>query len=68
MYEYEPRIWDPQNAAETIHPTFSSPPGSLPEWLKWEDGKLVGIPTQLQDGIEVVVLATVSTFPGYKLM
>ncbi|KAK8861467.1 hypothetical protein IAR55_002287 [Kwoniella newhampshirensis] len=46
-YEWEPRVWDPQAASDTIKPTFQSPGGSLPPWLQWEDGKkLVGVPDQ----------------------
>ena len=36
-YEWEPKIWDPQAASETIKVVFKSPAGSLPSWLRWED-------------------------------
>ncbi|KIR69167.1 hypothetical protein I314_00271 [Cryptococcus bacillisporus CA1873] len=57
-YEWEPRIWDPQAASDTLHPKFSSPPGSLPHWLRWEDGvRLVGIPDQSTAPFQIQVHA-----------
>lgn len=57
-YEWEPRIWDPQAASDTLHPKFSSPPGSLPHWLRWEDGvRLVGIPDQSTTPFQIQVHA-----------
>jgi hypothetical protein len=60
-YEWEPKIWDPQAASETIHPVFKSPAGTLPFWLKWEEGgtKLVGIPTEPTGPIIITALAEV---------
>jgi hypothetical protein len=63
-YEYEPKIWDPQAATETINPVFSSPDDSLPLWLKWDEGKLIGTPTQIHDPAEIIVLAEVSRGPA----
>ncbi|OCF30495.1 hypothetical protein I316_07878 [Kwoniella heveanensis BCC8398] len=58
MYEWEPRIWDPQAASDTIKPTFDSPAGSLPPWLRWEDGtKLVGVPDHPSGPIPIMVKA-----------
>ncbi|ODN97358.1 hypothetical protein L198_03921 [Cryptococcus wingfieldii CBS 7118] len=57
-YEWEPRIWDPQAASETLRPTFSSPTGSLPSWLRWESGaKLVGVPDKPGPPFEIPVHA-----------
>ncbi|WVQ78747.1 hypothetical protein IAT38_000834 [Cryptococcus sp. DSM 104549] len=57
-YEWEPRIWDPQAPSDTLHPRFSSPPGSLPAWLRWEDStKLVGVPDAPCALIHIPVLA-----------
>ncbi|EIW68876.1 hypothetical protein TREMEDRAFT_31188 [Tremella mesenterica DSM 1558] len=57
-YEWEPRIWDPQAAADTLKPTFSSPAGSLPTWLNWEDNlRLVGMPNQPSQQVEITVNA-----------
>ncbi|WVR03938.1 hypothetical protein IAU60_000937 [Kwoniella sp. DSM 27419] len=57
-YEWEPRIWDPQAASDTIKPTFHSPVGSLPPWLQWEDGtKLVGVPDQATGPINIPIIA-----------
>ncbi|WWD16624.1 hypothetical protein CI109_101053 [Kwoniella shandongensis] len=57
-YEWEPRIWDPQAASDTIKPTFQSPAGSLPPWLQWEDGKkLVGVPDQPSAPMTIPVMA-----------
>ncbi|WWC87746.1 uncharacterized protein L201_002638 [Kwoniella dendrophila CBS 6074] len=57
-YEWEPRIWDPQAASDTIKPTFHSPPGGLPSWLHWEDSvKLIGIPDQPTGPLPVTVIA-----------
>ncbi|WVF67101.1 hypothetical protein IAT40_001846 [Kwoniella sp. CBS 6097] len=58
MYEWEPRIWDPQAASDTIKPVFDSPPGTLPPWLRWEEGtKLVGVPDQPSGPIPILVKA-----------
>lgn len=44
--------------SSSIKPTFSSPPGTLPHWLQWEDGvRLVGVPTAPQPPIHVQVKA-----------
>lgn len=60
-YEYEPKIWDPQAATETIQATFSSPMGSLPHWLHWEDGqRLVGVADGPTPPFTVFVIADVS--------
>ena len=60
-YEWEPKIWDPQAASETIKAVFKSPAGSLPSWLRWGDGtKLVGIPDGPTAPFQVVVSADVS--------
>ncbi|WVN85806.1 uncharacterized protein L203_100957 [Cryptococcus depauperatus CBS 7841] len=57
-YEWEPRIWDPQAASDTLHPKYSSPPGSLPHWLRWEDGvKLVGMPDRPSAPFQIQVHA-----------
>jgi hypothetical protein len=62
-YEFEPKIWDPQAATDTIQATFSSPMGSLPHWLHWEDGqRLVGVPDAPMPGFTVFVIADVSPF------
>jgi len=62
-YEFEPKIWDPQAATDTIQATFSSPLGSLPHWLHWEDGqRLVGVPDAPMPGFTVFVIADVSPF------
>lgn len=53
-YEWEPKIWDPMAPSSSIKPTFSSPPGTLPHWLHWEDGtRLVGVPDAPQPPIHV---------------
>jgi hypothetical protein len=50
-YEWAPFICDPQAPSDTIKPTFTSPPGSLPAWLRWEnETKLVGIPPSTPQG------------------
>ncbi|WVQ94525.1 hypothetical protein IAU59_001604 [Kwoniella sp. CBS 9459] len=57
-YEWEPRIWDPQAASDTIKPIFDSPPGALPPWLRWEEGaKLAGVPDQPSGPIPILVKA-----------
>jgi hypothetical protein len=59
-YEWEPKIWDPQAASETIRPTFKSPPGTLPAWLKWEEStKLIGIPTEPTGPLVITAIAEV---------
>jgi hypothetical protein len=58
-YEWEPKVWDPQAASETIHPIFKSPPGTLPAWLKWEEGKLVGIPVEASNPVTITAQAEV---------
>jgi hypothetical protein len=64
MYEYEPKVWDPQAAVETIKPTFSSPHGSLPHWLRWDNTgtKLVGVADCPSNPFTVEVIADVSQF------
>ena len=53
---WDPRVWDPQAASETLRPVFSSPPGSLPPWLKWEEGnRLVGVPDQPSQPFDIKV-------------
>jgi hypothetical protein len=60
LYEYEPKIWDPQAASESIVATFSSPMGSLPHYLHWEEGsKLVGIADGPSNPFTVYVIADV---------
>jgi hypothetical protein len=56
-YEWEPKIWDPMAPSSSIKPTFTSPPGSLPHWLSWEDGKLTGVPDQPHPPVNVHVKA-----------
>ncbi|GMK58256.1 hypothetical protein CspeluHIS016_0502880 [Cutaneotrichosporon spelunceum] len=56
-YEWEPKIWDPMAPSSSIKPTFSSPPGTLPHWLRWEDGKLTGVPDTPHPGVNVHVKA-----------
>ena len=57
-YEWEPKVWDPQAASDTIKPTFSSPPGTLPPWLQWEAGTiLVGIPTMETGPMPITTIA-----------
>ncbi|ORY23432.1 hypothetical protein BCR39DRAFT_449630, partial [Naematelia encephala] len=57
-YEWEPKIWDPQAASETLRPSFRSPPGTLPPWLKWEEGqKLVGVPTEPSAPVQITTIA-----------
>lgn len=64
-WEWEPKIWDPQAASETIKPTFSSPPGNLPPWLSWEDGtKLVGTPEAPTDPLTIVAVAEFTDATG----
>jgi hypothetical protein len=67
-YEWEPKIWDPQAASETLRPVFSSPPGSLPSWLSWEEEgtKLVGTPTEHSEPFVVTAIAQVGSakYPG----
>jgi len=65
-YEWEPKIWDPQAASETIHPVFKSPPGSLPNWLRWDEGKLVGTPTEPSGPIVITALAEFNDVSGTK--
>lgn len=61
QYEYEPKIWDPQAASETIEPRFSSPQGTLPPWLRWEGGKtLVGVADAPSNPFTVYMVAEVS--------
>lgn len=61
MYEWEPRIWDPQAASDTIKPIFHSPAGSLPSWLSWVDGvKLAGLPEGPTNPFPVTAIADVS--------
>lgn len=57
-YSWEPKIWDPQAPSEQIRPVFYSP--SLPDWLTWDDGKLVGTPTHPAEPVNVVAKADVS--------
>lgn len=62
-YEWEPKIWDPMAASASIKPTFSSPEGTLPPWLKWEDGvRLVGVPEVPQPPFQVTAIAKVSVW------
>lgn len=63
-YEYEPKVWDPQAATETLKPVFYSPPNSLPDWMRWEDGKLVGVPTKLHEATDIVVKVNVGLPSG----
>lgn len=57
-YEWEPKIWDPMAASASIKPTFSSPEGSLPPWLQWEDGvRLAGVPDTPQPAFHVTAIA-----------
>ncbi|GFZ42715.1 hypothetical protein JCM24511_00432 [Saitozyma sp. JCM 24511] len=66
-YEWEPRIWDPQAASDTIKPTFKSPPGTLPPWLRWEDGsRLVGIPDQPTGPIPIIAIGEFADGSGSK--
>ncbi|WVQ74499.1 hypothetical protein IAR50_004100 [Cryptococcus sp. DSM 104548] len=68
-YEWEPRIWDPQAASDTLRPTFSSPPGSLPNWLRWEAGaKLVGVPDKPGPPFEIPVHAQFVDGGGHDAM
>jgi hypothetical protein len=69
LYEYEPKIWDPQAASETIAATFSSPMGSLPPWLHWEEGqKLVGVADGPSPPFTVYVIADVGLSITLRLM
>lgn len=57
-YEYEPKIWDPQAASETIKANFSSP--RLPPWLSWVDGSILsGVPDMPSGPMPIVVVADV---------
>jgi len=50
-----------------LKPTFTSPPGSLPPWLHWEDGvKLVGTPTEPSPPITVTAVAEFIDSTGSK--
>lgn len=67
QYEWEPRIWDPQAASDTLKPTFTSPPGSLPPWLHWEDGaKLVGTPAEPSPPMTITAIAEFVDATGTK--
>lgn len=66
-YEWEPRIWDPQAASETLNPVFRSPAGTLPPWLHWEDdAKLVGTPTAASGPIPIIAVAEFVDSSGSK--
>lgn len=57
-FEWEPKIWDPMAPSANIKPAFSSPPGSLPPWLNWEDGvRLTGVPDKPSPPIHVQATA-----------
>ena len=67
QYEWEPRIWDPQAASDTLKPVFRSPPGALPPWLHWEDdAKLVGTPTEPSAPITITAIAEFIDSSGSK--
>ena len=59
-WQWQPRVWDPQVAAQSIQAVWSSP--QLPAWLCWRNGVLVGCPTSgdVTPGIEILVEASVS--------
>lgn len=53
-YEWEPKIWDPMAPSQNIKVTFSSPAGTLPSWLHWEEGtRLTGTPDVPQPAVHV---------------
>ena len=58
-YEYEPKIWDPQAASDTIKANYSSP--RLPHWLSWVDGTvLTGVADGPTNPFPITVVADVS--------
>lgn len=60
MYSWSARVWDPQASTTDLDVTFSSPEGSLPSWLSWNENVLSGLPREGDQGGQVVALARVS--------
>ncbi|KAJ1654289.1 hypothetical protein IWQ61_005751 [Dispira simplex] len=54
-FEWAPRLWDPQVTLENV--MFQSP--WLPDWLKWENGVLSGVPTMDAQTCEIKAVASV---------
>ncbi|KAJ1675275.1 hypothetical protein EV182_001583, partial [Spiromyces aspiralis] len=52
-YRWAPTVWDPQ--VQVPNATFHSP--WLPDWLKWENGVLVGYPPPDAQSCDIVAVA-----------
>jgi hypothetical protein len=63
-WSWAPRIWHPQGHTfgkdSNVSVTYSSP--SLPSWLSWKDGVLLGTPPPGAESCDVVVEAKVGDF------
>ncbi len=59
-YIWTPRVWDPQASTNGLQVEFSSPPGTLPGWLRWEDTVLTGVPEDGDVGGQITAVASVS--------
>jgi hypothetical protein len=65
-WSWTPRVWFPQGPSDnrghnrpTIPIEYSSPEGSLPSWLSWNNGVLSGTPPAGSDSCDLTVEASV---------
>lgn len=55
LWQWTPRIWDPQASWDKVPVHYSSP--SLPPWLSWKEDTLSGIPPPGSQACDVTVVA-----------
>ncbi|GAA5870299.1 hypothetical protein JCM1840_001616 [Sporobolomyces johnsonii] len=46
FWAFTPSLWDPHVSLLGSRQSFSSPTGTLPAWLSWNEGSLTGVPPQ----------------------
>lgn len=67
MYSWAARVWDPQASTTDLDVTFSSPEGSLPSWLSWNENVLSGLPREGDQGGQITALARFMDSSGVEL-
>jgi hypothetical protein len=54
-WSWSPHIWDPQAPFKGISVHYSSP--SLPTWLRWQNGILMGTPSLDAESVDIIIEA-----------
>lgn len=57
---WTPQLWDPRRSLLASAVTYGSPPGSLPHWLRWENGVLSGTPIHVTRPESPIVVHTIA--------